>query len=57
MLFDWWTQRFDDERGSRAAALMRSALGETLQAGASTPDLGGNLGTTAFGVAVQERIG
>jgi 3-isopropylmalate dehydrogenase len=57
MLLDWWTQQFDDERGVQAATLMRTALSAALQAGESTPDLGGSLGTKAFGDAVRSRIG
>ncbi|MFT4200138.1 isocitrate/isopropylmalate dehydrogenase family protein [Gordonia sp. (in: high G+C Gram-positive bacteria)] len=57
MLLDWWSQREGDERGTAAAGLIRGAVAATLADGRATPDLGGTLGTVAFGTAVRGRIG
>ncbi|GED97696.1 isocitrate/isopropylmalate dehydrogenase family protein [Gordonia crocea] len=57
MLFDWWGQRTADARGAAIAGRIRAALSDTLAAGESTADLGGSLGTTAFGRAVLARLG
>ncbi len=56
MLFDWWAQRVDDDRAAEAARLMRAALAAALGDGAATVDLGGTLGTAAFGAAVRNRL-
>ncbi len=57
LLFDWLGERRSDPRLSRVAALIRSSL----EAAVSVPetrtrDLGGALGTAAFGEAVAARV-
>jgi len=57
MLLAWLGRRHQEERLSRAAAAIDAAIDATLADPAlHTPDLGGSLGTDAFGAAVTEKL-
>ena len=57
MLLAWLGRRHREERLSRAAAAIDAAIDATLaDAALHTPDLGGSLGTDAFGAAVTEKF-
>ncbi len=56
MLLEWLGGRHDDERLVRAAALMRTAVEDTVAAGTATGDLGGSASTSGFAQAVAHAI-
>ncbi len=58
MLFDWMGQRNGENVLIEAGAALARSVDEALVAAETrTPDLGGTLGTRAFGDAVAKRIG
>ena len=58
MLLDWLGRRRGDAKLARAGALIERALDDTIADPATrTADLGGTLGTRAFGEAVAARLG
>ncbi len=58
MLFDWMGQRNGENVLIEAGAALARSVDEALvEAETRTPDLGGTLGTRAFGDAVAKRIG
>jgi 3-isopropylmalate dehydrogenase len=58
MLLGWLGERHGADRFLRAQATLESALAELLRAPATrTRDLGGTLGTKAFGAALLEQLG
>jgi 3-isopropylmalate dehydrogenase len=58
MLLGWLGEKHGADRFLRAQAALESALASLLRAPATrTRDLGGTLGTTAFGAALLERLG
>ncbi|WP_040977982.1 isocitrate/isopropylmalate dehydrogenase family protein [Oceanobacillus jeddahense] len=56
MLFKWLYTQHEDVKWKDASQLMEKALIETLAAGISTRDLGGQSSTEEFAQAVKERI-
>jgi len=57
MLLDWLAARRGDETLARASHAIHAAVDEVLaDPGQRTADLGGPLGTRAFGEAVARRI-
>ena len=57
MLLRWLATRRDDEALGRAADLADEALAATVEAGTTTPDMGGSATTSGFGAAVVSRLG
>ena len=58
MLFDWLGERRKDDKLIRAAAAIEAALDKTIaDPNTRTLDMGGKLGTDAFGEAVAKAVG
>ncbi len=57
MLLAWLGERRDDARLTRAAAAIEAALDRVIaKPDGRTPDMGGKLGTDAFGARVAAAI-
>ena len=56
MLLRWFFQNNGDIRCKQAADLMEKAVRSTIDAGTTTPDLGGKVTTSSFAKAVMEAI-
>ena len=57
MLLQWLSERRGDAALARAARLIETAVDDVLaDANSRTADLGGPLGTRAFGATVAQRI-
>ena len=56
MLLRWFFQNNGDIRCKQAADLMEKAVRSTIDAGTTTPDLGGRATTSSFAKAVMEAI-
>jgi 3-isopropylmalate dehydrogenase len=56
MLLRWFFQNNGDIRCKQAADLMEKAVRSTIDAGTTTPDLGGKATTSSFAKAVMEAI-
>ncbi len=56
MLLRWFFQNNGDTRCKQAADLMEKAVRSTIDAGTTTPDLGGKATTSSFAKAVMETI-
>ncbi|MFI7130991.1 isocitrate/isopropylmalate dehydrogenase family protein [Nonomuraea sp. NPDC050153] len=56
MLLDWLGARHQDPALARAAALIETAVADTVRAGTRTRDMGGTAGTRAFAEAVAAAV-
>jgi 3-isopropylmalate dehydrogenase len=56
MLFDWLADRHNDERCRQASGAIRMAVGQVLESGPRTPDLGGRGSTTEVAAAVATAL-
>ena len=56
MMFDWLSEKYDDQECFRAAQAIEDAVSETLRKGVTIPDFGGNAKTIEMAQAMAKEI-
>jgi len=56
MMFDWLSEKYDDQECFRAAQAIEDAVSETLRKGVTIPDFGGNAKTIEMAQTIAKEI-